>query len=184
MKILITLFVVLLSMQIAHGQKYMTKNGYIGFLSDTPLEVIKGDNNQVASVLDIATGELVFQVLMKSFHFDRALLEEHFNENYAESDEFPKSSFSGKITNLAAIDLTKTGKYEVTVDGDLTLHGVTKKITSKGTLEVVEGGINASSKFSVVPEDYKIEIPNLVRSNIAKNIEITVTMKYTPVATN
>ncbi|MCX6300620.1 MAG: YceI family protein, partial [Bacteroidia bacterium] len=66
----------------ANAQKYMTKNGYIGFYSHTAMEDIKGDNNQVASVLDISTGDMVFQVLIKSFHFDKALLEEHFNENY------------------------------------------------------------------------------------------------------
>jgi polyisoprenoid-binding protein YceI len=165
----------------AHAQKYMTKNGYIGFYSHTAMEDIKGDNNQVASVLDISTGEMVFQVLIKSFHFDKALMEEHFNENYMESEKIPKSTFKGKITNLALIDFTKNGKYDVTVEGDLNIHNVTNKVTEKGTIEVVSGGINASSSFNIVPEDYKINIPGVVRDNIAKNLELTVTMKYAPV---
>jgi hypothetical protein len=160
----------------------MTKTGYIGFFSQTPLETIKGDNNQVVGALDITTGEMVFQALIKSFHFERALMEEHFNENYMESDKIPKAIFKGKITNLSSVDFTKPGKYDVTVDGDLTIHDVTNKITTKGTIEVVSGGINANSKFSIVPEDYKITIPGVVRDKIDKNLEVTVSMKYTPLA--
>ena len=164
-----------------NSQKYMTKNGYIGFYSHTPFEDIKADNNQVAGVLDISTGEMVFQVLIKSFHFERALMEEHFNENYIESEKFPKSIFKGKITNLAAVNFSKNGTYEVTVEGELTIHDVTNKITTGGTIEVVTGGINASSKFKIVPEDYNITIPGVVRDKINKDFDVTVTMKYSPV---
>lgn len=166
----------------ANAQKYITKNGFISFYSHTPLEEIKAENNQVVSALDVSTGELVFQALIKSFHFERALMEEHFNENYMESDKIPKSSFKGKITNLSAVDFTKPGTYNVTVDGDLTIHDVTNKVSVKGTVEVVSGGVNANSKFSVVPEDYKITIPGVVRNKIDKTLEVTVAMKYTPVA--
>ena len=166
-----------------NAQKYMTKNGYIGFFSHTPMEDIKGDNNQVAGILDISTGEIVFQALIKSFHFDRALMEEHFNENYMESDKFPKTSFKGKITNLSSINFSKNGTYDVAVEGDLTIHDVTNKISVNGTLEVVTGGINANSKFKIVPEDYKINIPGVAREKINKNLEVTVTMKYAPLAT-
>jgi YceI-like domain len=165
-----------------NAQKYMTKNGYIGFFSHTPLEDIKGDNNQVAGILDISTGEMVFQALNRSFHFDKALLEEHFNENYMESDKFPKSSFRGKITNLSSVDFSKNGTYNVTVDGDLTIHDVTNKVSVKGTVEIITRGINACSKFDIVPEDYKIIIPGVVRDKISKAMEVTVTMKYAPVA--
>jgi len=165
----------------ANAQKYMTKNGYIGFFSSTPVENIKADNNQVASVIDISTGEVVFQVLIKSFKFEKALMEEHFNENYMESDKFPKSTFKGKITNPASVDFNKQGNYDVTVEGDLTIHDVTKKVTVKGSIDVTSGGIDANSKFIIVPEDFKINIPGVVRNSIAKTIEVTVTTKYTPV---
>jgi hypothetical protein len=165
-----------------NAQKYMTKNGFIGFYSHTPMEDIKAENNQVVGALDITTGEMVFQALIKSFHFDRALMEEHFNENYMESDKIPKSMFKGKITNLSSVDFAKSGTYEVTVEGDLTIHDVTNKITTKGTIEVVTGGINANSKFNIVPEDYKITIPGVVREKINKNLEVTVSMKYAPMA--
>jgi hypothetical protein len=177
------LLIFLLNILLAlNAQKYMTKNGYIGFFSHTSLEDIKGDNNQVAAIIDISTGEMVFQALIKSFHFDRALMEEHFNENYMESDKFPKSSFKGKITNLSSVDFSKNGTYSVIVEGDLTIHNVTNKISTKGTIEVITGGINANSKFNIVPEDYKIVIPGVVRDKIDKNLEVTVSMKYTPVA--
>jgi len=166
----------------ANAQKFMTKNGFISFYSHTPMEDIKADNNQVVGVLDISTGEMVFQALIKSFHFDRALMEEHFNENYMESDKIPKSVFKGKITNLASVDFTKNGTYNVTVEGDLTIHDVTNKISTKGTIEVISGGLNANSKFNIVPEDYKIVIPGVVRDKFDKSLAVTVTMKYTPIA--
>ena len=182
MKRLILLLIFLNIILAANAQKFMTKNGYIGFFSHTPMEDIKGDNNQVAGVIDISTGEMVFQALIKSFHFDRALMEEHFNENYMESDKIPKSVFKGKITNLSSVNFSKNGTYDVTVEGDLTIHDVTNKISSKGTIEVITGGINASSKFNINPEDYKIIIPGVVSDKINKNLEVTVTMKYTPIA--
>lgn len=169
-------------MLTANAQKFITKNGYIGFFSQTPVETIKAENNQVAGALDISTGEMVFQALIKSFHFDRALMEEHFNENYLESDKIPKSIFKGKITNLSAVDFKKNGTYNVSVEGELTIHDITKKITANGTIEVVTGGLNANSKFDIVPEDFNITIPSVVRNKINKSFEVAITMKYTPVA--
>ncbi|MFZ2287417.1 MAG: YceI family protein [Bacteroidales bacterium] len=176
--ILLLLTIITLSVS---AQKFMTKNGFISFFSHTPMEDIKAENNQVAGVIDSSTGELVFQVLIKSFHFDRTLMEEHFNENYMESDKFPKATFRGKITDLKSVDFTKNGSYEVLVEGDLTIRDVTKKISVKGTVEVISGGLNAGTKFTIAPEDYNIKIPPVVRDNIAKTFEVTVAMKYAPV---
>jgi len=166
-----------------NAQKFMTKNGYIGFFSHTPIEDIKGDNNQVASILDASNGDIVFQVLMKSFKFEKALMEEHFNENYIESEKFPKSTFKGKIVNLSDVNFSKPGLYKVTVTGDLTIHGVTKNISEPGEVEITANGVNARSKFIIVPEDYNIEIPSVVRENIAKEITVTVEVKLSPMGT-
>jgi hypothetical protein len=182
MKRLIVLFLIVNLALAVNAQKFMTKNGFIGFYSHTAMEDIKADNNQVVGALDISNGEMVFQALIKSFHFERALMEEHFNENYMESDKYPKAVFKGKITNLSSVDFTKNGTYDVTVEGDLTIHDATNKVTTKGTVEVISGGINANSKFNIVPEDYKINIPGVVREKINKNLEVTVAMKYTPIA--
>jgi polyisoprenoid-binding protein YceI len=165
---------------VALPQKYMTKNGFISFYSHTPLEEIRADNNQVAGIIDVATNEMVFQVLMKSFHFDRALMEEHFNENYIESDKFPKASFKGSITGPAGTDLKKEGTYEVTVSGDMTIHGVTKPLTTQGTIMVTADAMKGSSKFTLTPEDYDISIPGVVREKIASQVEVTVEMNYAP----
>jgi hypothetical protein len=181
MKHIAIIFFLLITGYSAIAQKYMTKNGFIGFYSHTSMEEIKAGNNQVAGVLDTSTGDIVFQVLIKSFHFERALMEEHFNENYMESEKYPKSTFKGKITDLSSVNFSKNGTYDVTVEGDLTIHNVTNKVSMKGTIEIITGGINASSKFNIIPEDYKIYIPGVVRDKINKNLEVTVSMKYTPV---
>jgi len=182
MKRIIIVFTVSFLFLTASAQKFMTQTGNISFLSHTPIEDIKAYNNQVSSILDISTGEIVFQVNIKSFKFEKALMEEHFNENYMESEKYPRSTFKGKILNTESVDFTKTGKYDVKVEGDLEMHGVTNKVTVNGIIEVISGGINAASKFNIVPEDYKINIPGIVRDNIAKTLEVTITVKYTPLA--
>lgn len=181
MKRLIILSLLTMLALSAGAQKYMTKNGFISFFSHTPMEDIKAENNQVAGVIDAATGEIVFQVLINSFHFERSLMEEHFNENYMESEKYPKASFKGKITDLKAVDFKKAGTYEVVVEGDLTIRDVAKKTTVKGTVEVVTGGLNANAKFNIAPEDFNIKIPAVVREKIAKTLEVTVVMKYSPI---
>jgi polyisoprenoid-binding protein YceI len=163
-----------------NAQKFMTKNGYIGFYSHTPLEDIKADNNQVACILDASSGEIVFQVLMKSFKFEKALMEEHFNENYVESEKFPKASFKGKIINLSDVDFSKEGSYKVTVEGELSIHGVTNTTTTPGEIEIMGDGVRAHSQFVVKPEDYKIEIPGVVREKIAQEMTVTVDVKMSP----
>jgi len=180
MKRLVIILLLLPAVLAVNAQKYLTKNGFIGFYSHTAMEDIKADNNQVASIIDVKTGDVVFQVLVKSFHFDRALMEEHFNENYMESDSIPKATFKGKVINMSSVDLKKNGTYNVTVEGNLTLHAVTNKVKIEGTIDVVSDGITASSKFTIVPEDYKIRIPGVVRDKIDKNLAVTVAMKYTP----
>lgn len=184
MRITIVTILLIALAQPASAQKYITRDGFISFYSHAPLEDIKADNNQVASVLDTSTGDIVFQVLTRSFHFVKALMEVHFNNDYMESDKYPKSTFTGKITGLANVDFTKPGTYNVTVDGDLTIHGVTKSIKVPGSIEVLKDGINATSKFTVVPEDYNITIPGVIRDHIAKIVEVTVEMKYSPLGKN
>jgi polyisoprenoid-binding protein YceI len=169
----------LLLVSIADAQNiYMTKTGKVSFYSRSKIERVEADNNEVSSVLNIQTGDIVFAILVKSFHFDRALMEEHFNENYVESNKFPKSTFKGKILDLAAVNFSKDGAYPVTVEGDLTLHGVTKKISSTGSITVRSGKISAGSKFNVKLKDFDISIPALVGDKISEVIDITVDCKY------
>jgi polyisoprenoid-binding protein YceI len=159
---------------------YMTRSGQISFFSKTPMENIQAVNNEVTSMLNTTTGEVVFAVLIKSFRFERALMEEHFNENYMESDKLPKASFQGKITDLSAVDFKKEGSYSVTVSGELTIHGVKQQVSATGTLLVSKDKISINSSFTVKPGDYKITIPSLVAEKIADSIEVKVNCQYLP----
>lgn len=162
------------------AQKQITRTGYISFTSDTPTLVIKGENNQVLSIIDIETGDIVFAVLMKAFVFEQALAEEHFNENYVESDTYPKAKFSGNIKNWKNIDLSKDTTYQVTVSGKMTIHGVTNNINQIGTLTIKNGLITAYADFLIPVADYNINIPKLVADKVAKNAHVIINMKYEP----
>ena len=160
------------------AQKVYTKNGNISFFSTAPMENITADNNQVMSVLNIQNGELLFSVLIKGFRFKKSLMEEHFNENYMESDKFPKASFKGNITDQSKINYSKDGNYVVNVSGDLTIHGITKKVSAPGNISVKSGVVSAISKFNVKLSDYNISIPGIVKDKIAETIEISVSCSY------
>jgi len=177
-KMFLSLAAVIIIGNMATAQKYFTKNGHISFFSKTSMENIKADNNQVMSVLNPQTGELQFSLLVKSFHFEKALMEEHFNENYLESEKFPKSTFKGSIAEIGKVNFTADGSYPVIVNGDLTIHGVTNKATAKGNIVIKGGKITGTSVFTVVLADYKVSIPKLVETNISKTIEITVNCLY------
>jgi YceI-like domain len=159
---------------------YITRSGQISFFSKTPMESIDAVNNEVTSLLNIETGEIVFAVLIKSFHFERALMEEHFNENYMESDKIPKSTFQGKIANLSNVNFKKDGIYPVTVEGDLIIHGVKQHVTIIGNVKIEKGKISTTSTFVIKLADYKIEIPSLVADKIDKTLEIKVSCNYEP----
>jgi hypothetical protein len=158
-------------------QNYITKTGFIGFYSKTPLEDIRGENNQVYAVLDPASHHMAFAVLLKGFIFPKELMQVHFNENYLESDKFPKATFSGSCSG--DMDLSKDGIYQVVVKGDLSLHGVTKTLETTGQLEVKNGKITGSSAFKIKPEDYQITIPSIVREKIANEIDVKVRIVWT-----
>jgi len=182
MKKIVASSVLLLTMSfVSFGQtKYLSRAGHIWFYSKTPMETIEAHNTQVASFIDVSKNTVAFEVLNKSFKFERALMEEHFNENYMESDKFPKAQFKGQISNIKEINFSKDGVYNATIDGDLTIHGVTKHITQKGTIEVAKGKIIAKAKFGIKPEDYKIEIPAVVKEKIANPLDVTIDITYDP----
>ncbi len=179
-----SLVVMMITMVFANAAlaqtKYFTRNGNISFYSDAPLEKIEANNHKVSSVLDPATGQVEFSVLMKAFEFEKALMQEHFNENYVESTTYPKSTFKGTITNNKEVDYSKDGTYNVTVDGKLTLHGVTKDVTSKGTMTVKDGKPAGKSEFKILVADYNISVPGLLKDKVAKEVRIVVEVNYEP----
>jgi len=161
----------------ANAQKYITKNGHIYFHSEAPLETIEAHNKQVNAVIDASTGDFVFKVLMNAFVFEKALMQEHFNENYVESEKYPNGTFKGKIVNLDEIDFSKPGKYPATVSGEMTIHGITQKVEEKGILEIEKESVQATSKFMLRIADYNISIPGAVAGKIADEVEINVDLK-------
>jgi len=172
------LFVALLmsSASTMFAQAYMTRTGKISFNASSPKspEKIEAVNNEVSSILNGKTGDFVFQALIKSFKFERELMQQHFNENYMESDKLPKSDFKGKITNIADANLAKDGTYNVTVAGKLTIHGVTNDVSVPGSITVKGKEVTAKAKFSVKMADYKITVPTVVADKVGKEASITI----------
>lgn len=162
--------------------RYMTKTGRVSFFSASPIEDIEARNQQVAAVLDLSTGQLAFSLPVKGFVFKRTLMQEHFNENYLESDRYPKATFAGRVVDFEAAGLATAGPHPVQVAGDFTLHGVTRRIQVPATLELKGGQLLAAATFPVAPADYKIEIPLLVRDKIAKVVRVSVALTCLPVA--
>ena len=166
---------VALNFQVS-AQKFFTKEGTIKFFSEAKLEKIQAQNNKATCVLDAANGAMEWSVLINAFIFESAFMQEHFNETYMESPKYPKASFKGQIDNFSALNLKKDGSNAVKVTGDMTMHGVTKKITVDGKLIVSNGGASVAvdAKFFVKPADYNINIPGDKKDSISGNIEVTV----------
>jgi len=116
---------------------------------------------------------------MKAFEFEKALMQDHFHENYVESEKYPKSTFKGNVVDMSKVDLTKDGSYPVKVKGNLTLHGVTKEVLTDAVFTVKGGKVNGASTFKILLADYKVEIPNLVKDKISKDVRIVVDANYT-----
>ena len=174
LKTITLLSILLLATVTSKAQKFFTRTAEVTFFSEAPTENIEAENRQVTCILNTENGELAFSVQMKGFHFDKALMEEHFNENYVESHKYPKSTFKGKIIDFDKIDLKKEGKYNVIVEGEMLLHGETKKLTADGEIKVEGDKIILVSKFDLKIEDYKIAIPKAVVNKIAESIEVSM----------
>jgi len=177
-KIIFLLFALVLFINVNSQEKYLTKTGHIWFLSNTPLEKIEAHNKAVVSLLNLTTGDIEFVLLMKSFKFDNALMEEHFNENYVQSDQFPKATFKGKITNLSSIQLESGQPQQVTIEGNLTIHGKTNTVKTNGTLAKSGDKIDGKSKFNLSPSDYDMKVEKYLEEKIAKTVEVNIELSY------
>lgn len=178
MKKLIVIAILLCASFLTNAQVYMTQKGEVKFFSTTPVEDINATSKTVGAVLNTSTNDLAIQLVIKQFKFTNALMQEHFNENYMESEKYPKASFTGKINEK--IDFTKDGVYKVTATGKLTLHGVTKDRTIEGQVTVKSGKITLFSEFWIATAEHNIEIPKVVFSKIAEKIKVTVNIPLEP----
>jgi len=173
-RILLTALFLLAAFGSALAQKYFTRDGRINFVASTPLETIDATSKGANAVIDATSGAMEFSVLVKGFIFEKALMQEHFNENYIESDKFPKASFKGRIQDPGAIQWTKDGSYPVKVKGTFSVHGVEKERTMDALITVKGGKITASSTFEVATADHDIKIPSVVQDKIAKVVRVSV----------
>ena len=164
------------------AQKFFTKDGKVKFdatLANSP-ETIEALSKTGTCVLDAASGKMQWAVLIKGFRFEKALMQEHFNENYMESSKFPKATFLGQITNLNEVNLAQDGIYNAIVAGKMTIHGITKDISTNGALTVSEGQIKLNAGFSLLLADYGISIPSLVSDKIGKEAKVLIDATLVP----
>ncbi len=176
-RLFFVLFVSMCALQLS-AQKIFTKTAAVKFSANSNLEKIEGNTNTASTAIDKSSGNIEFALLVKSLKFEKALMEEHFNENYMESTKFPKATFKGKITNNADIKWETDGKYSAKIAGQLTVHGVTKDINTVAEVTIKAGVATTSSKFSIEVADYGIEIPSLVKDKVAKTAKIEVSAIY------
>lgn len=156
----------------------ISNNAAVSFFSSTILEDIEGKSSLGSSAINAKTGDIIFKVPNTSFRFKKKLMQEHFNENYMESDKYPVSEFKGKLEK--PIDVSKNGGYNVNVSGKLTVHGVTKDYRSVAEIVVNNGVATAKSVFKVKVADHNIKIPSLVFKNIAEIVEVRIQALYQP----
>lgn len=161
---------------VLHAQVLKSEQVTISFFSEAPLEDIESKSDEGVSALDLATGEIYFKVPIRSFEFKKSLMQEHFNENYLESDKYPYAEFKGAVQDWKG--MLKDGTYPVRVTGNLNIHGVAKAYTVEGKLLRTAGQVSVSSVFPVEVADHHIKIPRLVIKNIAEVVEVKISARY------
>lgn len=160
------------------AQIYIAKKCEISFLSVTPIEDIAATNTAVKPLLNTATGDLQMKIPMTAFIFEKPLMQEHFNENYVESEKFPYAIFKGKLDNK--INFTKDGEYKTTVTGKLMIHGVEKDRTIEGVITVKGSEISLASSFKIAFADHEIVIPALYSGVIPPQTDVKITAQLEP----
>lgn len=161
--------------------RYITRTGQATIYSHTAAEDISAANNTVTGLINPSSGEIAVSVPVQGFTFEKALMQEHFNNsNFMDSKQFPKISLKGKITNAASIDFSKNGKYEVQIAGDLTIKGITKPVTERASIDINNGKITVNSKFTVKDiSSYGVgKAMGKKKNNVADDIEVSYTGIY------
>ncbi|MGV3762480.1 YceI family protein [Parapedobacter sp.] len=175
-KVYVWFFAMVLCFRAEAQGLLIDKASRISFFSEAPLENISAVTEKAASALDTGRREIAFKVAIKTFAFRKRLMQEHFNENYMESDRFPHATFNGKIKG--PIDWHQDGTYPVTVTGMLDIHGVGKRYMIPATITVRGESVTAAATFNVRVADHDVKIPRIVIKNIAEVVEIAVSATY------
>ena len=179
MKTILISLIVLVSLNSFAQTKMVTKTGKITFEASVPaFEEVKAKNESVTCILNTSTGDIAALALIKSFRFKVALMEEHFNENYMESDTYPKATFKGKIEDFDFSKLTTTAK-QYTIKGKMEMHGKIKDITIKATIKKSGDNVEIDSDFTLNTDDFAIDIPSVVSKKVSKKVavKLDVTLK-------
>ncbi|OIQ36942.1 MAG: hypothetical protein BM563_09805 [Bacteroidetes bacterium MedPE-SWsnd-G1] len=173
MRVIFILTCLILISKTANSQKYFTKSGAIEFEASVPsFEEVNATNKTVTAIMNVETGELAALALVKAFRFKIALMEEHFNENYAESSKFPKTTLKGVIQNFKLNELTKNRK-QFYIEGEISFHGKTKKVLIESYISLDNSQIIISSEFILNPEDFDIELAKVVRNKVADEVIVS-----------
>lgn len=157
-----------------HGQNIKSETGYVKFFSSALIEDIAAENNEASAYFNPETKEAVFLIPIAGFEFEKSLMQEHFNENYMESDKFPEAYFKGKLSGFRAGQV----ESQAIAEGEMTIHGVTKEIRVPGKIFLSGSSLRMEAIFNVVLEDYQIEIPKLMFQKIAEEVEVTVKFEF------
>lgn len=176
MKKTLTFFVLLFcsSASTLEAQQFISREGHVRFFSSTPLEDIEAETVQMSAILDAGkNGGFAFQIPILTFHFDKALMEEHFNESYLESEKHPRATFEGAILNWETLNPTE-GWQDVVASGTLNVHGVSQSRTIPGQMRYNAGSWELTAQFDVLTVDHEIRIPKMVRNQIAESITVYV----------
>ena len=169
--------ILLFCVQLTLAQKYKSTQSTVSFYSEAPVENIEAINSKSKSILDLSTGGIVFSIPIKSFIFDKSLMQEHFNEKYLESDKYPKATFMGVITGF---DISKEGAQKVKAKGKLNIHGVEREIHQLGEMSFMDNKVTLNHSFKIELKDYKIKIPKLLWQNIAEIVDVKIFFEYEP----
>jgi polyisoprenoid-binding protein YceI len=172
MKPIILITSLFLTAAFASAQKYSTKTGKTAFEASVPLfEDVYAENTVTTAILNVDTGDIASLAMVKDFKFKTNLMQEHFNENYAESAKYPKTSFRGKISNFNKTDLSSKAKT-YTITGTLNFHGVDKQVQSVASIYLKDDKLIVQGKFIAKPADFKVKIPKMVMTKIAENVDV------------
>jgi polyisoprenoid-binding protein YceI len=177
-KIILLLVMTCFAAGISKAQIYMGKESLITFFSHTAVEDIDAKNTTGKPVLDAGKGDIQVKVTMKGFKFKSGMMEQHFNDNFMESEKYPHAIFKGKINEK--VDYSKDGETKVTVTGNMEIHGVTQPVTMEGTITVKGKQVIIDSKFKIKLADYKIEDPSIIGKKVAESVDVTIKSTLEP----
>lgn len=177
-KVIFTLAFTLLTIGLLSAQPLIDREGTASFYSEAPLEDIEATNKEVMGAIDLKEGTLAVSMFIKKFRFERSLMEEHFNENYLESDKFPKATFKGKIKDFANMDFEKGGSFEAEAEGEIEIHGVRKPLIAKVQFQVSPSSVKSTTEFEISVADHDVDIPKLVIKNIAEVVLVKAAFNF------